>query len=100
MLTRVRLVTGMLHPVQEEPLPEELQTQEAEAQAQAQAQQYQQQIAEANLRKLNAEAALKEAEAQVERLTAREKAVSVSVPLAQDSVVAGAADDLLNQTNQ
>ena len=100
VLKRVRQVTGMRDPAQEEPTPEELQAQEAEAQAQAEAQQYQQQIADANLRKLNAEAALKEAEAQVERLTAREKAVNVSVPLAQDSVVAGAADDLLNQTNQ
>ena len=73
VLKRVRQVTGMRDPAQEEPTPEELQAQEAEAQAQAEAQQYQQQIADANLRKLNAEAALKEAEAQVERLTAREK---------------------------
>ena len=101
VLKRVRQVTGMRDPAQEEePTPEELQAQEAQAQAQAEAQQYQQQIAEANLRKLNAEAALKEAEAQVERLTAREKAVTVSMPLVQDSIVAGAADDLLNQTNQ
>jgi multidrug resistance efflux pump len=99
VLKRVRQVTGMRDPAQEEPTPEELQAQEAEAQAQAEAQQYQQQIAEANLRKLNAEAALKEAEAQVERLTAREKAVTVSMPLVQDSIVAGAADDLLTHLN-
>jgi hypothetical protein len=99
VLKRIRQVTGMRDPAQEEPSPEELQAKEVEAQAQAEAQQYQKQIEEANLRKLNAEAALKEAEAQVERLTAREKAVTVSMPLVKDDIVAGAADDLLNQSS-
>ena len=63
MLKRVRQVTGMRDPAQEEFHSRRIASTKAEAQAQAEAQQYQQQIADANLRKLNAEAALKEAEA-------------------------------------
>lgn len=110
IVKRIRKLTGMPDPDATEPSPEELQAQDAEAQQQ----QLQQALAQANLRKTQAEAAAKEAAAIVAqqeaalkqaqtlstRVDAQQKAIQGSTAIAAAPAAASIADHILKTAGQ
>lgn len=98
LVKRIRHATGMRDPDATEPTPEELAAQKAAAEKAA----FEQQVAQANLRKLNADAAVKEATAERmqtqtigDRVNAQNTAVLAAREVVASAGIAPVADNLL-----